>query len=177
MAKPNPQTKGASRLEMEMERVAREELDKILAKSIEKKWEYGAVICAKPDGTCMSMPARTDQLPNTVNVGNREENGSCPAGWKPVAYWHTHPTYSVGGFLGKYNEISPEDKEIAVLERNDANGLMEDRVLDAFVGTLDGSFLKWTAKTGETKKLNGQLKNTAEVPPRKPGMIKVAPPR
>jgi hypothetical protein len=162
------QTKGATKLDMEMERVAREELNKILAKSVEKRWEYGAVICAKPDGTCSSMPARTDELPTTVNVGNREPNGSCPVGTKPVAYWHTHPTYKVAGMLGSYNEISPEDQEIGVLEPNQ-DGLMEERKLHAFVGTLDGSFLKWDAGTGKSTVLNGRLQNTTPPPFKRPG--------
>ena len=132
-----------------LDKVARQALNDILAESIEMRKEYGGMIYMEA-GTYKAMPPRTQDLPTTVNVGQYEPNCSCPAGTMPVAYYHTHPTYSVAGFKGKYNEFSDEDKDVA-----------RDHNLDAaYLGSLDGSFFRYDPHLDKTFPLQGRLKNT-----------------
>ena len=58
-----------------VETTARAALNKILKLSIERRKEYGAMIC----------------LQAGKYVGQHEDNRGCPPGSKPVAYYHTHP--------------------------------------------------------------------------------------
>jgi hypothetical protein len=135
---------------LQLEEIARTALNRILAKSIEEKKEYGGMIYAS-NGRCSAMPPRTQGLPTTVNVGQREPNCSCPPGTTPVAYYHTHPTYSVGGLKFDYNLLDDDDKNVA-----------KDYSLDAaFLGTLDGSFFKYDCQQDKTIPLQGRLKNTS----------------
>jgi hypothetical protein len=128
---------------------ARKALNKILKCSIKWRKEYGAMICRKA-GKYVALQWRTQNEPNKVDVGQNEENCGCPPGSTPVAYYHTHPLYSQAGMKARYNEFSDEDIDVA-------NG----HSIDAYVGTLDGSFLKYDYKLGKPAlRLRGRLKNS-----------------
>lgn len=133
-----------------IEKVARAALNKILSKSISQRSEYGGMIYLQ-DGAYHATDARTQGYGNTVNVGQYEKNRSCPEGSTPVAYYHTHPNFSAGGIAMQYNEYSDEDKDLA-----------RDLNLDAYLGTLDGSFLLYDPKTDKAIKLPGALVNTSD---------------
>ena len=64
--------------------------EQVLACSISRRKEYGAMICRKA-GKYVALKARTQDEPNKVAVGQNEENCGCPRGATPVAYYHTHP--------------------------------------------------------------------------------------
>lgn len=135
----------------QLDKAAHEALNAILATSIEERKEYGGMLYIEK-GRCLAMPARSQGEPNKVDVGQYEPNCGCPDGTTPVAYYHTHPTYSVAGFKGDYNKMSDEDKNVA-----------KDQDLDAaYLGTLDGSFYKYDCKQDKTIKFPGMLKNTSE---------------
>jgi len=133
----------------QMDQVARQALNKILATSIVQRKEYGGMIYEK-DGYCFAMPPRTQGNPTTVDVGQRLPNCGCPPGTKPVAYYHTHPTYSVAGMTADYNVFDDPDKDV-VLDYNLEAG---------YAGTLDGTFLKFDRKSGKVSTLLPKLKNT-----------------
>lgn len=143
MARPKFPTRPKVRT---LEDVAREALNAILAKSIETRKEYGGVIYQ--DGSLFRATAARQGEPNSVNVGQNEPNCGCPEGTQPVAYYHTHPLYKAAGFTALYNEFSDEDK-----------GVANDHKLDAYLGTLDGSFLKYDYRTEKVFRLGGRLKN------------------
>lgn len=132
-----------------IEQVARDVLNQILATSISERHEYGGMIYQQA-GRFHATPPRTQGNPTTVDVGQRNPNKGCPPDTTPVAYYHTHPTYSVGGIKASYDKFSPEDMSVA-----------EDFKLDAYVGTLDGSFLKYDWKLKLPLRMRGRLKNTA----------------
>ncbi|MHB1057029.1 MAG: DUF4329 domain-containing protein [Rhodanobacter sp.] len=132
--------------------VARDVLNWILETSINSRDEYGGIIYLQA-GRYHATPPRTQGYGNTVDVGQREPNMGCPAGTIPVAYYHTHPNYVVSRNLtADYNHFSDEDKDVA---RNSA--------LDAYLGTLDGSFFKYDRATDQAIRLKGKLKNTSEL--------------
>ena len=130
-----------------IDNVAREALNKILGKSILKRAEYGGMIYAKEGGYGYT-DARTQGYGNTVNVGQREPNRSCPEGSKPVAYYHTHPNIKAGGFSMDYNEFSPEDIALA-----------KDMGLHAYMGSLDGTFWVYDPQLDKPIKIDGRLNN------------------
>lgn len=133
---------------------ARDALNWILKRSIESRKEWGGVICEQR-GRFHAMPPRTQGYGNTVDVGVHEPNKSCPAGARPVAYYHTHPIFSAGGLTGDYNHFSGADEDVA-----------RDHGLDAYLGTLDGSFLKFDRrKPGVPIHLDGKLHNSASIRP------------
>jgi hypothetical protein len=131
-----------------IESTARAALNKILKLSIERRKEYGAMICLQA-GKYVAFKARTQDAPNTVDVGQHENNCGCPPGSIPVAYYHTHPLYSQAGMRASYNEFSEEDK-----------GVAKEHEIDAYVGTLDGSFLRFDRKLDKVLRLRGGLKNS-----------------
>jgi hypothetical protein len=131
----------------DVEKTARAALNKTLELSIERRKEYGAMICRQA-GKYVAFKARTQDEPNTVDVGQHEENCGCPPGAIPVAYYHTHPLYSQAGMRASYDEFSDEDK-----------GVAKEHEIDAYVGTLDGSFLKYDRKLDKVLRLRGRLKN------------------
>ncbi len=130
------------------EAAARSALNSILAKSIAERAEYGGVIYRERGNYAATQP-RTQGFGNTVDVGLREENKSCPPKTTPVAYYHTHPNLSAGPLPMAYNEF--RDDDVAVAEGNE---------LDGFLGTIDGSFFRYNFKTKELKRLPGRLENT-----------------
>ena len=135
--------------DINLERAARTALNKILAKSIAKRWEYGGMIYLQ-DGKYSFTEARTQEYGNTVNVGQWELNRSCPEGSTPIAYYHTHPNIRAGGIPMEYNKFSDEDKQLAT-----------DISLYAYLGTLDGSFFVFDYRNGEVTRIRGRrLKNT-----------------
>ena len=129
--------------------IARKALNEILATSIEERKEYGGMIYME-GATYKAMPPRTQRDPTKVDVGQDDPNCGCPFGTIPVAYYHTHPTYSVAGFKGRYNEFSDEDKSVALDHHLDA----------AYLGSLDGSFFRFDCQTKQPVRLPGRLKNT-----------------
>jgi Domain of unknown function (DUF4329) len=131
-----------------IEGTARNALNKILKLSIERRREYGAMICLKA-GQYVAFKARTQDEPNTVDVGQHEDNCGCPPGSTPVAYYHTHPIASQAGMKAEYNEFSDEDKAVA-----------KEHHIDAYVGSVDGSFLKYDYKLEQPLRLRGRLKNS-----------------
>jgi len=134
-----------------VERVARKVLNSILAQSISERSEYGGMIYLQ-DGKYHANEPRTQGYGNTVNVGQYESNKGCPEGSTPVAYYHTHPNYSAGDIKMKYNEFSPEDKDLA-----------KDLNLDAYLGTLDGSFYLYEPLEDKVSKVPGPaLKNISK---------------
>jgi hypothetical protein len=134
---------------LQMDQVARDALNKILAKSIEERKEYGGMIYLL-HGLCVAMPPLTQGDPTRVNVGQNLPNCGCPLGSNPIAYYHTHPTYSIAGMRADYNVFDGNDKDVAL-----------DHHLEAgYAGTLDGTFLKFDTKTGRVSTLLPKLKNT-----------------
>jgi hypothetical protein len=134
---------------LQMDQAARDALNKILAKSIEERKEYGGMIYLL-HGLCVAMPPLTQGDPTRVNVGQDLPNCGCPSGAKPVAYYHTHPTFSIAGMRADYNVFDDDDKDVAL-----------DHNLEAgYAGTLDGTFLKFDTKTGKVSPLLPKLKNT-----------------
>jgi len=131
-----------------VDNTAREALNKILGTSINSRSEYGGVIYLQ-DGKSSYTEARTQGYGNTVNVGQYEPNRGCPEGSTPVAYYHTHPNIKAGGFKMEYNKYSPEDIALA-----------EDMGLDAYMGSLDGTFWVYDLRLKKPIKLHGQLINT-----------------
>lgn len=133
-----------------IEKVARKALNGILSKSITERKEYGGMIYLL-DGEYHANEPRTQGYGNTVNVGQYEPNRGCPEGSQPVAYYHTHPNFSAGGIPMKYNEFSPEDIDLA-----------KDLMLDAYLGTLDGSFFLYEPSIGKPVRLPGHLHNATD---------------
>ncbi len=133
----------------QMDQVARQALNNILATSIQLRSEYGGMIYEK-GGTCYAMPPRTQGNPTTVDVGVHSPNHGCPPGTTPVAYYHTHPTYSVAGMKASYNEFDQDDKDV----------VLDNDLLAGYAGTLDGTFLKFDRATGKVTPLPPKLKNT-----------------
>ena len=134
-----------------IEQTAREVLNGILVTSIEHRREYGGMIYLQ-GGRCHATTPVTQDNPTTVDIGQRGPNRGCPSGTIPLAYYHTHPTYSVGGFRATYETFSPQDKSVA-----------ENCRIDAYLGTLDGSFLKYDWQTKAITRLRGRLKNASQV--------------
>src|SRR5438105_227943 len=122
-----------------IENVAREALNNILGQSIRERKEYGGMIYSLA-GKYHANPPRTQGYGNTVNVGQYEPNRGCPQGATPVAYYHTHPNFSAGGIPMQYNEFSPEDIALA-----------KELSLDAYLGTLDGSFFLYDPLVGDER--------------------------
>jgi hypothetical protein len=139
----------------QLDEVARRALNQILAESIEHRIEYGGMIC-KSGSIYVALEPRTQHDPTSVDVGQRETNAGCPPDTTPVAIYHTHPTYSVAGMKADYNAFSENDIDIPT-------GL---GLAAIYAGTLDGSFLKYDTKTGETHRLQGKLKNESGVLPK-----------
>jgi len=136
-------------VELPMDKAARAALNNILTKSIEERHEYGGMIYLQ-DAHYLATPPRTQGYPTTVDVGQREPNCGCPPRSKPVASYHTHPTYSVGGTKADYNVFDDDDQQVVL-----------DFHLDAgYAGTLDGTFLKFDAKTKTITTLKPNLMNT-----------------
>ncbi len=133
-----------------IEKAARKALNSCLAKSIEERAEYGGMIYQK-EKTFGATEPRTQGFGNTVNVGQWELNRGCPEGSMPVAYYHTHPNFRAGGMEMKYNEFSEEDKTLA-----------KDLNLDAYLGTLDGSFFLYEPKHDRVTKFVKRLRNTSK---------------
>ncbi len=133
---------------LQLDQIARMVLNSILAQSIAERKEYGGMIYMKGK-SLVAMPPRTQGDPTMVDVGQHAANCSCPPGTTPVAYYHTHPTYSVGGMKADFNEFSPEDKDVA----------KDYGLVAAYVGTLDGSFLKYDRKSDKTVAMPGKLNN------------------
>ena len=118
----------------------------MLHQSAKRIWRHDL----RKAGKYVALKARTQDEPNKVDVGQNEENCGCPPGATPVAYYHTHPLYSQAGMKADYNEFSDEDI-----------GVANDHKIDAYVGTLDGSFLKYDYKLGKPAlRLRGRLKNS-----------------
>ena len=137
-----------------IDNIARRALNGILAQSIEERKEYGGMIYML-DGCCRAMPPRTQGYPNTVDVGQNQPNCSCPAGAKPIAYYHTHPICSIAGMTARYNEFNDDD--ISVVTDHDLGA--------GYVGTLDGSFIKYDSKVGKPPLLlPGRLENEKKPP-------------
>lgn len=130
------------------EEAAKNALNSILARSIERRVEYGGVIYME-QGRFSATEPRTQGYGNTVDVGLREENKSCPTGTTPVAYYHTHPNISAGSLPMAYNEFKDADVDVA-----------EENSIDGFLGTLDGSFFKYDFKTKKLSRLHVRLKNS-----------------
>jgi hypothetical protein len=131
-----------------IDNAAREALNKILGISIVKRAEHGGMIFAKGK-TYGYTEARSQGYGNTVNVGHREENMSCPEGTTPVAYYHTHPNIKAGEFTMEYNEFSEQDISLA-----------EELGLHAYMGSLDGTFWVYDPKLKKPIKIPGKLINT-----------------
>ena len=103
------------------------------------------------------MPPRTQDEPSTVDVGTHEPNCGCPENSKPVAYYHTHVVLSQAGFKGDYNKFSNDEKnELGDIPVAKANKI------DAYLGTLDGSFFWYDLASDKQLRLPGRLKNTEE---------------
>jgi hypothetical protein len=154
MADPNSKIKSHKKttypIQPTLEQVARSAINSCLSTSISRRKEYGGMIYLE-SGRYVAKPAETQDEPATVNVGQDQLNCGCPENTKPVAYYHTHPIYSIAGFKGIYNEFSDEDKDVA-----------KKYEIYAFVGTLDGSFLLYDWKADRVLRLGGRLKNTAK---------------
>jgi len=133
-----------------IEKIAKKALNAILQKSITERCEYGGMIYLLA-GEYHANDPRTQGYGNTVNIGQYEANRGCPDGAMAVAYYHTHPNFSAGGIPMKYNEFSDEDKDLA-----------RDLKLDAYLGTLDGSFFLFDPTIGKPIRLPGHLKNSSE---------------
>lgn len=131
-----------------IDNVAREALNKVLGKSIVERSEYGGMIYLQ-DGKYAYTNARTQGFGNTVNVGHREENRSCPEGSKAVGYYHTHPNFQAGKIPMEYNKYSEEDIALA-----------EELGLLAYMGSLDGTFWVYDPKVKKPIKIHGKLVNT-----------------
>jgi|SRR5581483_1785712 len=136
--------------------VARKVLSSILVTSIERKREYGGMIYSLRGAYLATEPVTSDEAAR-VDVGLSKPNHGCPDGATPVAFYHTHPTYSVAGMKGDYSTFSSDDDDD---DTNDDIGLARSNRLDAYLGTLDGSFLKYDHKTQQILRL-GRLPNAS----------------
>lgn len=134
---------------MAMDNAARVALNSCLATSIEKPAEYGGMIYAM-QGQILAKPPITQGNPNTVDVGSHAPNCGCPPGSTPVAYYHTHPIASRAGMTGEYNEVSDQDMDVVT----------DNKLQAGYVGTLDGSFIKFGPDLPKPVVLPGKLKNT-----------------
>ena len=125
---------------------ARAALEAVLIESIERRKEFGGMICQW--GTkYFAMPPREGDT-NTVDVGHRGGNKGCPEGTSAVAYYHTHPAVKGAGFKMEPNKFSPEDR-----------GVADDFGIDAYVGSVSGLFLKYDHRTKKTAVAGPRLKN------------------
>ena len=131
-----------------IEEVARVALNKILSDSIVERSEYGGMIY-KDRKAYFATAARTQGYGNTVNLGQWGANRGCPAGTTPVAFYHTHPNAAAARIPMEYNKFSDEDMNLA-----------KDLNLDAYLGTLDGSFFMYDPVANKVFPLMGRLKNT-----------------
>ena len=64
---------------------------KAFAESQLNQQEHGGVIYRDGKGRIASTDTRISDATDSVDIGVRDANASCPAGTLPVAYWHTHP--------------------------------------------------------------------------------------
>ena len=132
-----------------VDNAARDALNGILAKSIEEMAEYGGMIYLQAGAPIAKSPV-TQGYPNKVDMGQDKPNCGCPFGTTPIAYYHTHPVVEKAGFHFEYNEFDNEDKAVAI-----------DHDLDAgYLGSVDGSFIKFDRKQNRVFKLPGRMKNT-----------------
>lgn len=131
-----------------IDNTARDALNKIMGTSIVKRAEYGGMIYLQ-DGKYFYTKARTQGYGNTVNVGHREPNRSCPEGSQPVGYYHTHPNFQAGKIPMEYNKYSDEDISLA-----------EELGLLAYMGSLDGTFWVYDPKVKKPVEISGKLINT-----------------
>lgn len=123
-------------------------LNKILPVSVSSRFEYGGMLYAL-GGLIYAQDPVTQYERTTVNVGHRLPNCGCPAGSTPKAYYHTHPIYSIGKLKGEYNVFSDEDIEVA-----------KAASIDAYVGTLDGTFLRYDHVQDRVFPMGRRLRNS-----------------
>ncbi|AKJ31859.1 DUF4329 domain-containing protein [Caldimonas brevitalea] len=138
------------------EAAARKALNAILPLSVAQAKEYGGVIYTVK-GRFYALPPRTQCEPDKVDTGRHEVNHSAPDGSRAVAVYHTHPSASIAGDNTDYNKFSPSDERLGR-----GNGVVEGDGLDDYLGTVDGSFFRFEAKTGRTLRLQGKLDNGAQ---------------
>lgn len=136
---------------------ARHALNWILKRSIEHRHEWGGVIC-RQRGRYYAMPPQTQKHGNTVDVGLHQPKTICPAGATLVAYYHTHPNFSLGDLSFDYNHFSEQDMAVTDGGR-----------IEAYLGTVDGSFLKYDPKHPDKPiHLDGRLRNSDAPEPAPP---------
>jgi hypothetical protein len=133
------------------DKVAWDVLESILVTSIGQRAEYGGMIYMLRGNYHATDPV-TQCEPNKVDVGLYKPNKGCPENSIPVAYYHTHPILQYAGMHAEYSTFSKdEDLELA-----------RSNKIDAYLGTLDGRFLKYDYKINKILPL-GRLNNTAEL--------------
>ncbi|MDN4590982.1 hypothetical protein DBA29_21095 [Xenophilus aerolatus] len=123
-------------------------LDKILVTSVNSRIEYGGMLYSL-GGLIYAQDPVTQYERTTVNVGHRAPNCGCPPGSIPMAYYHTHPIYSIGKLKGEYNVFSDDDIEVA-----------KSVSIDAYVGTLDGTFLHYDRVKDKVFTMARRLRNS-----------------
>ena len=130
---------------------ARAALESVLIESIERRKEFGAMICQQGN-QFFAMPPREGDT-NTVDVGHRLGNGGCPEGTTAVAYYHTHPAYKGAGFNMEPDRFSPEDR-----------GVANDMKIDAYVGSVSGLFLRYDHRMRKIMVAGPRLRNARDLP-------------
>ncbi len=130
---------------------ARAALESVLIESIERRKEFGGMICQQGN-QFFAMPPREGDT-NTVDVGHRLGNKGCPEGTTAVAYYHTHPAYKGAGMNMKPDRFSPEDR-----------GVADDFGIDAYVGSVSGLFLRYDHRLRKIMVAGPRLRNARDLP-------------
>jgi len=130
---------------------ARAALESVLIESIERRKEFGGMICQQ-GSKFFAMPPREGDT-NTVDVGHRLGNKGCPEGTTAVAYYHTHPAYKGAGMNMKPDRFSPEDR-----------GVANDFGIDAYVGSVSGLFMRYDHRLRKIMVAGPRLRNARDLP-------------
>lgn len=110
------QTKATTPSGIKIEVLAYRMLQSVFDKSMVDQIEYGGVIYEKKGGGFGNTGPYRGVSANEVDVGQDRQNQGCPVGTKPVAWFHTHPTYK---------HVSVENGQVIVT----------DNAWDEFIGT------------------------------------------
>ena len=137
---------------IKIENAARALLKGVLKQSVDDRREFGGVIHRNDVTTKIGWtgPIR-GYASGRVDVGQDKENLGCPAGTKPVAWYHTHPIekfYNIHNGVvitlhAEWNKFIGGDEELS-----------NDRNLIGYVATFDGRF--WRYDPPPSTMINGK---------------------
>jgi hypothetical protein len=142
MAQHDVLTKSAGQLAMRIEHFAWAALNEVLAISIAAApfpTEYGGTIYLNPHSGALGQVGPVPGDPGTfiVDIKWERPNMGCPAGTRPVAWYHTHPAQQMMGMALDSKAFVGGDKYISDFEQ-----------IPGYVGVYDGTFWRYDPPSG-----------------------------